>query len=47
MSVKPEYMHPHKIKTLPYRGDNLETDLQSLELELTGRLPNMSKRNVS
>jgi hypothetical protein len=44
-------MHPHKLKSkLLYRGDSiLDTDKFFTEFykELNGRLPNMSKRNVS
>lgn len=49
LTVKPEYMHPYKLKgglKLDFRG-NKELDLVAFEKESSLRLPNMAKRNVS
>jgi len=40
-------MHPHKVRGLEYRGDSNEVNLDQFDLENTGRIPNMSKRNIS
>ena len=47
LTVKPEFMHPHKNKDLKFRGDNPNVDFKEAYLEISGRIPNMSKRNVS
>jgi len=46
ITVKPEYMHPHKMK-LNFRGDNVAVDYNQFELESSGRLIMQAKRNVS
>lgn len=49
ISIKPEYMHPHK-SNIEYRGNNIIKSKEHWKQyfkEISLRLPNMSKRNVS
>lgn len=46
LTVKPEYMHPHKISDLQFRGDK-PLNVDEFIKESSARIPNMSKRNVS
>lgn len=51
LSIKPEFMHPHKSKSIKFNGNTNFNDPESFfkefRAESSKRIPNMSKRNVS